>query len=166
MTYATFPSSSNITVFRVLSDNSTTASLIEDLFKNCTSYLSTTSQSPNSLSNNKTGPTPYALPYTFSNTSGPANPQPVQVVQYYRASTIALTLDSYNNSATYSPVDGTPDSPLPALNQRDAALLSCVNETIGLAAPLVSGAALSVKPGFPMMPPFWFWIIWWLWTLM
>jgi len=161
MAYATFPSSSNSTIFRLLSDNSTIASLINDLSTNCTSYLSTSSQSPNSLSNAKTGPTPYVPPYTFSNTTGPANPQPQQVVQYYRASTIALTLDSYNNSATYSAVDGTPDSPLPALSQRDAALLNCLNETIGLAAPLISGARME----FPMTSLFWFWILWWLWAL-
>ncbi len=163
MAYATFPS--NSTIFRLLSDTSTIASLINDLSTNCTSYLSTSSQSPNSLSNDKTGPTPYVAPYTFSNTTGPANPQPEQVIQYYRASTIALTLDSYNNSATYSSVDGTPNSPLPALNQRDEALLNCLNETIGLAAPLVSGASLS-KMEFPMTSLFWFWILWWLWALL
>ncbi|KIM37034.1 hypothetical protein M413DRAFT_52636, partial [Hebeloma cylindrosporum] len=118
MAIATFPSLSNPpTYFRVLADNATVLSLIEDLSSNCTSLLSTSS--------------PY---YSKTNTPYTDIPQPEQVVQYYRASSIALSMDGYNNTATYAAADGTPDSPLPGTV--DLRLLDCLNQTIGLAAPL------------------------------
>ena len=162
LAYATFPSSSSSppsVVFRVLADNTTVISLISDVTANCSAYLSNSSAPPNSLS---TTSTPYVLPYTFSNTTGPANPQAEQVVQYYRASSVALTLDSYNNTATFS-ADGTPDSPLPVLGTTDAALLDCLNTTIGLAAPLVSSGRVNMDIAFPTL--FVFWLASWLWAL-
>ena len=106
--------------------------------------------------------TAYVLPYTFSNTTGPANPQAEQVVQYYRASSIALTLDSYNNTGTFSANDTT-DSPLPVLGTTDAALLNCLNTTIGLAAPLVSSSRVNMDIAFPTL--FVFWLASWFWAL-
>ena len=162
LAYATFPSSSNsppAVVFRVFADNATVMSLISDLSSNCSAHLSNSSAPPNNLSKTST---PYVLPYTFSNTTGPANPQAEQVVQYYRASSIALTLDSYNNTATFY-ADGTPNSPLPVLGTTDAALLDCLNTTIGLAAPLVSSGRINVDIAFPTI--FMFWLASWFLAL-
>jgi hypothetical protein len=71
--------------------------------------------------------------------------RPEQVVQWYRASSFALSLDSYNNSAALAsnmPKDNntappplSSDTPLPSgLN---TTFLSCLNRTIGDALPLV-----------------------------
>ncbi|KAK6974988.1 hypothetical protein R3P38DRAFT_3335295 [Favolaschia claudopus] len=58
-----------------------------------------------------------------------------QVVQYYRASSVALTLDTYNDTAIFLPENSTSQTPLPA--GVDQNLLTCLNLTIGQAVPLV-----------------------------
>ncbi|KAF8137692.1 hypothetical protein EV363DRAFT_1318654 [Boletus edulis] len=122
MAEATFVSNSTNTTFHVLSDNSTVSSLISSINANCSSSLSSSSS---------TSPQPY-------NTSAPGAPLPEQAIQYYRASSIVLTLDGYNNSATPSSNPNVTDSSLPS--GIDTTLLNCLNQTIGLAAPLISGA--------------------------
>jgi len=116
------------TVFRILSDNTTITSLIDSINQNCSSHLS--SSSSKSLS-----------PF---NISSPNAPQPEQAIQYYRASSAVLTLDGYNNSATFSNCENTPDAPLPS--NIDMQLLGCLNQTIGLAVPLVNGSAFLAVP--------------------
>jgi hypothetical protein len=72
-------------------------------------------------------------------------PRPEQMVQYYRASSFAVALSSYNNSAALpsnaptsnssaaSPV--STDTPLPAgLNMT---LLTCINNTVAASLPLI-----------------------------
>jgi hypothetical protein len=69
---------------------------------------------------------------------------PERVVQYYRASSFALSLDSYNNSASSplnQPKDNNTgpavlaDTPLPTgLNMT---FLACLNATIGFSVPLI-----------------------------
>ncbi|KIJ29000.1 hypothetical protein M422DRAFT_269693 [Sphaerobolus stellatus SS14] len=54
---------------------------------------------------------------------------PLQIIQYYRASSIALGLERYNNSRVWSNDSRFPDSPLP--NIKDERFLDCVNTTIG-----------------------------------
>ncbi|KAG5653451.1 hypothetical protein H0H81_000340 [Sphagnurus paluster] len=120
MAAAVFPSSSTKSVFRVLADNATVTALITDLKANCSSSLD--------LLGTSTQPSPYG-----------GYPTPEQVIQYYRASSIALTLDGYNNSAVYG-AEGTPDTPIPS--GVDMRLMDCLNQTIGLAAPLLSGAEM------------------------
>jgi len=64
------------------------------------------------------------------------DPRPEQAIQYYRASSVALTLNGYNNSAVYT--DGpAEDAPLPA--GIDVEMISCINNTIGGRVPLVEG---------------------------
>ena len=46
-----------------------------------------------------------------------------------------LTLDGYNNSATFSSTESVSDSPLP--QNIDTKLLECLNLTIGSAVPLI-----------------------------
>jgi len=82
-------------------------------------------------------------PSSSSNTS--EWPLPEQVIQWYRASSFALSLDGYNNSAALasnqpasnSSTDYTrlPDTPLPeGLNMT---FMNCVNYTIGESVPLM-----------------------------
>jgi len=122
MAEATFISNSTNTTFHVLSDNSTISSLISSIDANCSSSLSSSSS---------TSPQPY-------NASVSGAPQPEQAIQYYRASSIVLTLDGYNNSATLNSNPNVTDSSLPS--GIDTTLLNCLNQTIALSAPLISGA--------------------------
>jgi hypothetical protein len=114
---AVFQSPSNNSTFRVMSDSETVASLVSDLSTACSSKFST-----------NPAPTSTLLDVNAK------EPRPEQAIQYYRASSIVLTLDNYNNSATSGP-EGTPETSLPS--GVDMTLLTCLNQTIGSAAPLV-----------------------------
>ncbi|KAJ7069719.1 hypothetical protein C8F01DRAFT_1327044 [Mycena amicta] len=132
MMSAAFQSNSaNATVFRILADNSTVTELITDITANCSSSLSTSNAA-------------VATPY---NDSSSDPPQPEQAVQYFRASSIGLFLDGYNNTADLE-AEGTPDVPLPS--GIDTALLECLNLTIGLAAPLVDDG-MRLAPNGPTL---------------
>lgn len=122
MTYATFPASSGNATFHVVADNNTVASLITDLTSNCSSVINTSSTS--------------SAPITF-NDSDSSNPKPEQSVQYYRASSVALTVDGYNNTGALQ--DDTANTPIPSWVDTNA--LNCLNSTIGVAVPLVDGVA-------------------------
>ncbi|KAG5652591.1 hypothetical protein H0H81_004422 [Sphagnurus paluster] len=139
---AAFVSNSANTTYRLLADNATVTSLIVDIKEKCSSNLNgSTSAAPS--------------PYEDSLT---ALPQPEQSVQYYRASTVALTLDGYNNTAIFQQ-EGTPDVPLP--NNIDKNLLACLNQTIGEAVPLVtSGVPGLTAPNLSVLALFWL-----VWTL-
>ncbi|KIM50671.1 hypothetical protein SCLCIDRAFT_34087 [Scleroderma citrinum Foug A] len=133
---ATFISNNSTpnTAFHVLSDNSTITSLIDTVSGHCSSHLSSSSSK---------------TPFPF-NTSSPSAPQPGQVVQYYRASSVALTLDGYNNSATFSSNQNATDTPLPS--NIDMTLLNCLNQTIALSMPLVDGSpVLFAVPSVPTL---------------
>ncbi|KAG1725063.1 uncharacterized protein EDB91DRAFT_1169378 [Suillus paluster] len=123
MAQANFVSNNTGSTFHVLSDNSTVGSLIGSINTNCSSHLASSSS---------TSPSPY-------NSSAAGGPQPEQAIQYYRSSSIVLTLDGYNNSATFNSNPNTADSPLPS--GVDMTLLDCLNYTIGQAAPLIDGAS-------------------------
>jgi hypothetical protein len=127
MVIADFQSNVSSTSFSVVADNSSLTSLIDDIRSNCSSHLNSSSSS---------------MPLPF-NDSDPSTPKPEQVVQYYRASSSALTLNGYNNTATYAP-EGTPDTPLPT--DIDVVLLDCLNQTIALAVPLIDPVA-DIPPG-------------------
>jgi hypothetical protein len=78
MTTANFQSNGpNGTVFRILADLTTVTDLISDIFANCSGSLSNSSISAGG------SPSPY-------NDSSTLPPQPEQIVQYYRASSIAV----------------------------------------------------------------------------
>ena len=145
MAEATFVSNSTNTSFHVLSDNSTVSSLISSIDANCSSSLASSSSK---------SPQPY-------NASAPGAPQPEQAIQYYRASSIVLTLDGYNNSATFSSNANASSSPLPS--GIDTTLLNCLNQTIGLSAPLVSGAGprWSTVPSSTSLLGV-VWLVWWI----
>ncbi|KZT54061.1 hypothetical protein CALCODRAFT_457199 [Calocera cornea HHB12733] len=78
-------------------------------------------------------------------------PQPQQAVQYYRASSFALFLDQYNNTAALpanAPTSNSTagkvitDTLLP--DGLDMTFLTCINTTIGNAVPMTSDAVASV----------------------
>lgn len=92
------------------------------------------------------------VPYSSTNTS---QPRPENVVQYYRTSSFALTLNGYNNTAELpsnmppnnsTAPPSTPDTPLPT-NHTDLNFLACINSTIEESLPIMdSAAAVKVLP--------------------
>ncbi|KDR70408.1 hypothetical protein GALMADRAFT_76087 [Galerina marginata CBS 339.88] len=113
-------------IFRILSDNTTISDLVPHILSTCGDLLAL------SASTN-----------TTENYLGFGSPHPEEVVQYYRASSIALSMDGYNNSAVYSPAvdsngDDAVDTPIPTT--ADLKLMDCLNTTIGADAPLIDPA--------------------------
>ncbi|KAI0063861.1 hypothetical protein BV25DRAFT_1914928 [Artomyces pyxidatus] len=116
MAEAHFLSNNTGSIFHVLADNGTVSSLITYFTANCSHNLDVAASS--------------TAPAIFDNsnvTSGPAA-QPWEAVQYYRASSVVLMLDGYNNTAS-----------LPS--GADLALLNCLNKTIGFGVPLVNAGS-------------------------
>jgi len=113
---------SNTTTFYFVSDNDTATAMVPILQQNCSSVL-----------NSGVSNTPVSY-----NLNDPNAPKPEQVVQYYRASSAALMLAGYNNTAQLSDDTSLPDTPLPT--NIDTNLLTCLNQTIGVAIPLVDAA--------------------------
>ncbi|KAL0573658.1 hypothetical protein V5O48_008304, partial [Marasmius crinis-equi] len=128
-TYATFVSnaSSGNNTYHIVADNSTVASLVASINSKCSSFLDTTT--------NNAG----ILPFNASLT------KPENAIQYYRASSVVLTLDGYNNSAVFSNDTNAPDSPLPT--NLNMTVLDCLNRTIGESVPLVDAATSSGSNG-------------------
>jgi hypothetical protein len=145
MVEATFLSSTSNTTFHLLADNSTVTSLITAIDSNCTS-------SNLSSSSSKT-----AVPL---NASDPNAPKPEQAVEYYRASSVVLTLDGYNNTAALSDDLNAVDTPLPT--NIDTTLLYCLNQTIGVGVPLIDGAGPRWATGPGAAAISLFWIVWFL----
>lgn len=111
-------SMSTNSIFRLLADNTSVSATLDAIQNNCTTFAN------------------------FKITNGTAyvgsadgSVQPESAVQYYRASSMALTLDGYNNTAAPSNDTKVLDSPLP--KTVDFHLLECLNSTIGLSVPLV-----------------------------
>ncbi|KAF8348437.1 hypothetical protein F5887DRAFT_586979 [Amanita rubescens] len=145
---AVFPSNftSTNTTYRILSDNHTLTDLIPQIIYACR----WSSLEAGNLT---------VMPY---NESSPL-PRPEQAIQYYRASSIVLTLDGYNNTADLT--NGTSNVVLPS--NIDQNLLMCLNTTIGVTAPIVNAAlgsgsmASSVMGTAPTSGLLGFaWIIW------
>ena len=122
MVTSTYTSNTENTTFYLVSDTDTANNMVSVLQQNCSSIL-------NSAVSNT--PVPY-------NADDPNSPKPEEVVQYYRASSAALALEGYNNTAQLSDNTSLPDIPLPT--NIDTNLLTCLNETIGAAIPLVDAA--------------------------
>ncbi|KAF6763878.1 hypothetical protein DFP72DRAFT_1040578 [Ephemerocybe angulata] len=72
-------------------------------------------------------------------------PKPEQAIQYYRGSSVVLSLDGYNNSAAFTEDISVPDTPLPA--DLNTAFLECLNSTIG------REVLLMVNDGAPAISP-------------
>ncbi|KZS96377.1 hypothetical protein SISNIDRAFT_451066 [Sistotremastrum niveocremeum HHB9708] len=122
------------TTYHLVADNATITSLLQSIEANCT--LSTNSITPVAFNPNDT-----------------SQPQPEQAIQYYRASSIVLTLDGYNDTAVNSGGNQT-DTPLP--NNLNQTFLQCINETIGAAAPLIGASnTLIIPAAFPLVGTLW-----------
>ncbi|OBZ65512.1 hypothetical protein A0H81_14465 [Grifola frondosa] len=120
MMQATFASNSSNTTFHLLADNTTVVSLISSVSANCSLGAASS-----------TSPAAY-------NSSDPAEPQPEEAVQYYRASSVVLTLDGYNDTSALS--NDTNAAPVPLPTNIDTTLLNCLNDTIGESVPLFGAA--------------------------
>ncbi|KAJ8515501.1 hypothetical protein ONZ45_g7093 [Pleurotus djamor] len=104
------PNNDTVQTFRIVAENSTVVSLIEDIYLNCSSILSSNSS---------------AKPVAYESSD---LPQPEQTIQYYRASSVALTFDGYNNTGALAE-EGTPDTALPPYINVE--VMNCLNATIG-----------------------------------
>ncbi|KAI1787971.1 hypothetical protein LXA43DRAFT_1162256, partial [Ganoderma leucocontextum] len=118
---ATFSSASSNSTFHVIADNSTVVSLAGSIRVSCSGKFSNSSS---------TSPAPYG--------SSTSDPQPEGAIQYYRASSVVLTLDGYNNTAVLASDANARPVALPSYV--DTQLLGCLNSTIGEAVPLFSSA--------------------------
>ncbi|KAF9016297.1 hypothetical protein BDZ89DRAFT_1075730 [Hymenopellis radicata] len=119
MKYATITGLKQKQTLRVVSDASTVTSLITDIRIGCGNKF-TMSVAPNGIKG----------PFNYD----PKVVRPESTIQYFRASSISLELDGYNNSAAFAEKDGAANTPFPVM---DAILTGCVIKTINQAAPLV-----------------------------
>lgn len=120
--------------FSLLSDLATVKSIVPSVLDRCGSLLNNTLRTT-VVQVNDTDP------------SSVDSPQPEQVVQYYRASSFALAIKGYNNSAVFldtGDADNTLDTPLPETTDRD--LLGCLDTTIGSRVLLIDDSVVS-PPG-------------------
>ncbi|KAK1232627.1 hypothetical protein PQX77_004248 [Marasmius sp. AFHP31] len=126
----------NSTTYHVVADNTTVTSLVTTINEKC-AFI--TNGNNTLIATTQPG---VISPY---NDAAPNATKPESVIQYYRASSVALALDGYNNSAVYSNDTNAPDTPLPTTLNTNA--LDCLNRTIGefvpLANPFPGGASLN-----------------------
>ena len=123
MTTVTFVSPATNSTFYLLADNTTVTSLVNSITDECTvSVFSTTTPAP------------------YNASADSSHPRPEQVIQYYRASSVALALEGYNDTSALSENQTAPDVPLPSWV--DHTMLGCLNKTIGDQVPLVNDASL------------------------
>ncbi|KAK7040785.1 hypothetical protein VNI00_009691 [Paramarasmius palmivorus] len=117
--------------FRIVADNFTVYSLLVDLRMFC--YPLQYNESLGSFG--ITAPVPIILPLGSTG----LDPGPQNVIQYYRASSVALTLDGYNNTAVFSDDGDVNLLPAPLPQCMDDKFKDCLNRTIGDWVPLVDG---------------------------
>jgi hypothetical protein len=124
------------TTFRIVADNYTVTELVVYLWVSCNTYLT---QGVNL--NTSSFPVPIPLQ---NNSTQVDQPQPENAIRYYRASSLALTLDKYYNTAVFS--YGEPPTSLP--QNMDSGFKDCLDRTIGQMVPLIdfygSNGALGV----------------------
>jgi hypothetical protein len=154
MSQITFASSSSNSTFHVLADKSTAESLLDSIYAECSGKFKEGAPTTSRAS------TPAAF-----NDSAPNAPGPASAVQYYRASSVVLTLDGYNNTAALNNNITDATEPLaiynvPLPNGTDTTLLGCLNNTIGAAVPLSDhGIALQAnRLGVVSLA----WVLWYL----
>lgn len=127
----------SLVTYRLVGDNSSVVVVFDALVANC-SVARTYSNSGLS-------------PFSSFSPSSSSYPLPEQIVQYYRGSSFALSLDGYNNTAALPsnmPASNTSslsqilDTTLPPM--LNMTFLECLNATIGSSIPLVDPLS---KPG-------------------
>lgn len=119
----TLQSQSDNTTIRILADNATAISLIPNIAGNCSNVL-------NQDTTYGTKRVKF-VPYQDN------MPVPEQAIQYFRANSIAMTLDGYNNTMASNETSPAGEhTPFPGWANQD--LIGCVNKTIGEAALLIT----------------------------
>jgi hypothetical protein len=96
---------------------------------------------------------------TAVNSSQASYSRPEQAIQYYRASSVVLTLDGYNNTVALGVNPSAAPIPLPS--NIDSNLVNCVNQTIGTSVPLIGSALPSYPPSSLMLV----WFVWMIYCL-
>ena len=140
-----FTSASGNTTLRLVADNTTTTSLASIVGANCSSLLSGNQ----------------SITAVASSSNSTSSPEPEQAVQYYRASSIVLTLDGYNDTDALQ-ANSSSHVPIPSwVNQT---MLQCVNQTIGAAAPLISASSPSAPISLGMSLVCLIWLIRYMFT--
>lgn len=133
LTSVAFTSNSGNTTLRLVADNSTTSSVASIVGTNCSSLIA--------------GSQIVVAVGSSSNSSNISfTTLPEQAVQYYRASSIVLTLDGYNDTDA---VQASLSTHVPIPNWVNQTMLQCVNQTIGAAAPLID-AGTSTATGLSL----------------
>ncbi|RDB27001.1 hypothetical protein Hypma_005071 [Hypsizygus marmoreus] len=110
--------STSISTFRIITDKMTLSFLSPTILNVCGSNINFNTSS--------------LVPY---NSSAFPYPRPEEAIQYYRASSVVLTLDGYNNTVALGPDPSLPPVAFPASMNNN--LFSCINNTIGSSVPLV-----------------------------
>lgn len=137
--------SSNISTFHIIADNTTVSYLHSTIPSSC----------------NDTATFQLSVPQAY-NASQTSNVQPGQAIQYYRSSSVVLTLDGYNNTAAFGSDESAPPTPLPS--NIDTDLMTCINQTIGDSVPLVGSGAQAYGYSSSLIFLL-FWVIWFCNTL-
>lgn len=101
--------------------------------------------------------TPLTFPTPFNSSQTSSYPKPEQAIQYYRASSVVLTLDGYNNTVALGANPSAAPIPLPS--NIDVQLMTCINQTIGSSVPLIGGVSSSYAPSNLMLVCL-LWILW------
>ncbi|TFK96351.1 hypothetical protein BDV98DRAFT_576319 [Pterulicium gracile] len=129
---ASFSSDSSNTTLHLIADRDTVEDLIPIIREGCTGLNSNSSTNPSSYDTNNN------------------NTKPESALQFYRASSIALLLEGYNNTAALGDDENAPPTPFPDWRNQD--LIRCLNDTIGEAAPLVdAGSVIWAPSGFGLV---------------
>jgi len=125
----------------VITDNSTAVYLRTTISSSCQNTTSLIVSPP--------------FPY---NSSVAGSPKPEQSIQYYRASSVVLTLDGYNDTIVLS--SNSTGTPIPLPSGVDIGLLNCVNQTIGFSVPLVGASSSKYYAPLSLFLVFLAWTIW------
>lgn len=143
MMQAAFVSNTTNTTYHLLADNATAVALVDTIRSACSSQ---------DLNNATSSSTPSSY-----NASSASDPQPEQAIQYYRASSVVLTLDGYNDTSALGNDSSAAATPLPS--GIDTTLLACLNSTIGDNVPLVDAGAHWGPPSAGTFGLVWFAIV-------
>lgn len=121
--------------YRIIGDNTSVTAVFDAIVANCSVANSSTSIAAFNPS-----------PLTY--------PLPEQIIQYYRSSSLALSLDGYNNTAALasnmptsnsSAPNNIPDTPLPS--NLNMTFLACINQTTAASVPLVDVQSHKLSSG-------------------
>lgn len=141
MVWVEFEDAPKTTSIKLVADNSTVRSLADSILASNCSATNTTALVPRPLDPNN-----------------PSIPHPEQVVQYYRASSVALALDGYVNNITTGNDPNATRTPYP--QEVNGTFVSCINETIGISVPLLNVGVKTLPSNVSRMLLLGFLLVW------